>query len=97
VDLSAATPTDLESLSAACQKATFGLNNQDVLDETYRKAGKFDKEDFACKLEEEVPMILDVIRPVLFTGGDENIKIRAELYKLNVYGASFRTESLVGG
>jgi hypothetical protein len=59
-----------------------------VLDETYRKAGKLDKQDFACKLDDEVPRILDAIRPVLFTGGEETANIRADLYKLNVYGAS---------
>jgi hypothetical protein len=66
--------------------ATFGIYDQNVLDETYRKAGKMDKEHFASKLEDEVPKILDAVRPVLFTGGEEKTNIRAELYKLNIYG-----------
>jgi hypothetical protein len=34
-------------LSDACQPATFGVNKEDVLDESYRKAGKMDVTDFA--------------------------------------------------
>jgi hypothetical protein len=86
LDFSSSTPEDLAALSAACQAATFGIFNHNVLDETYRKAGKMDKEHFACKLEEEMPRILDAVRPVLFTDGEEKTNIRAELYKLNIYG-----------
>jgi hypothetical protein len=91
LDFSSSTPEDLATLSAACQAATFGIYNQNVLDETYRKAGKMDKEHFACKLEEEVPRMLDAVRPVLFTDGEEKTNIRAELYKLNVYGEHFQS------
>jgi hypothetical protein len=62
------------------------VDDRDVLDETYRKAGKMDRTHFAARLEEEVPKILNAIRPVLFTDGEEKTNIRAELYKLNVYG-----------
>jgi hypothetical protein len=86
VNLSAATPNDLGELSAACETATFGRGNEHVHDETYRKAGKLDREHFSCKLDEQLPKILDAIRPVLFTGGEEKTNIRTELYKLNVYG-----------
>jgi hypothetical protein len=65
------------------------VNDRDVLDETYRKAGKMDRTHFAARLEEEVPRILNAIRPVLFTDGEEKTNIRAELYKLNVYGLFF--------
>jgi hypothetical protein len=86
IDLSAASPSELEQLSAACETATFGRGNERVHDETYRKAGKIDKEAFSCKLDEDVSKILDAVRPVLFTGGEEKTNIRTELYKLNVYG-----------
>ena len=36
----------LLALVKACTPATFGLGGKDVLDETYRKAGKLDREDF---------------------------------------------------
>ncbi|KXN81882.1 hypothetical protein AN958_03553 [Leucoagaricus sp. SymC.cos] len=36
-----------DDLSRACSPATFGLNQQDVFDESYRKAGKLDPEKFA--------------------------------------------------
>ncbi|KAF5374125.1 hypothetical protein D9615_008850 [Tricholomella constricta] len=42
IDLSQATESKLEALSAACEPATFGLDQLDVLDESYRKAGKMD-------------------------------------------------------
>jgi hypothetical protein len=47
-----------------------------------------DKEHFACKLDQEVPKILNISRHVLFTDDDEKVDIRAERYKLNVYRAS---------
>jgi hypothetical protein len=93
VNFSSPTAGTLDRLSAACQAATFGLGSRDVLDETYRKAGEMSKECFACKLDEEVPKILDIVRPVLFTGGKEKANIQAELYKLNVYGMSLRCPS----
>lgn len=33
---------DLQKLVKACQSASFGLNGKDVIDETYRKAGKLE-------------------------------------------------------
>jgi hypothetical protein len=94
-DLSAASPHGLDQLSAACEIATFGRGNERVHDETYRKAGKLDKENFACKVDEEVPKILDAIRPVLFTNGQEKTNIRTEFYKLNIYGGSIFLHSAV--
>ena len=34
-------------LLSRCQPATFGVGGKDILDETYRKAGKLDKVDFS--------------------------------------------------
>ena len=45
--LSSITEAQAQDLSHACSPATFGLNNQDVLDESYRKAGKLDVGKFA--------------------------------------------------
>lgn len=47
MNLGRATEAELDALSSACQPATFGLNQRDVLDETYRKAGKLDTTIFA--------------------------------------------------
>ncbi|KAH9984619.1 hypothetical protein BJV77DRAFT_1071918 [Russula vinacea] len=51
IDLGNATSDELEKLTQACEPATFGLNQEDVLDETYRKAGKMDPECFSLMLD----------------------------------------------
>ncbi|KAJ7058385.1 hypothetical protein C8F01DRAFT_1027085 [Mycena amicta] len=86
---------ELEQLATACEKATFGADNGDVLDETYRKAGKLELDKFAARLDVHTAGIVDAIAPDLLVGPgaprrnryeeDEQV-IRAELYKLNVYG-----------
>jgi hypothetical protein len=48
--------------------------------------GALAKQHFACKLDEELPRILDAVRPVLFVGGEEKANIRTELRALGVYG-----------
>jgi hypothetical protein len=74
----------LDILAAACQKATFGQGDKDVLDETYRKAGKLDFGKFAWnkRLDDFDAMIRDVLLP--FEGSGKGVRL--ELYKLNVYG-----------
>jgi hypothetical protein len=93
VDLSAASDSELARLSKACQPATFGVNQQDVHDESYRKAGKMDVSDFAAKFNLERSGILEQIHSHILEGHDVNKTIDAELYKLNVYG----TESSIVG
>jgi hypothetical protein len=77
---------NLESLAKACRPAAFGVNHEDVLDETYRKAGKLDSTDFAINLNIETSGLLESLRKSLFQCEDEERHIKAELYKLNVYG-----------
>ena len=56
-----------------------------MLDETYRKAGKMDSDRFMTGLDLHETGLLDsAIRLGLLA--DETRGIRAELYKLNVYG-----------
>ena len=43
----------LNQLERACEPATFGRNDEDVLDETYRKAGKMDSDNFLLGLDVE--------------------------------------------
>jgi len=78
---------ELSTLFAACQPATFGRNAEDVLDESYRKAGKLDKSDFAINLDLVGSGLLDKVHDALFGWEATRRDIRAELYKLNVYGA----------
>ncbi|KAF7338751.1 Fe2OG dioxygenase domain-containing protein [Mycena sanguinolenta] len=47
IDLGKATEDGLVELTAACQKATFGVAGANVLDDSYRKAGKMNPERFA--------------------------------------------------
>ncbi|KAI9464366.1 hypothetical protein HD554DRAFT_2026474 [Boletus coccyginus] len=82
VDFAHSTTEELEALSQACQPASFGLNNKDVLDETYRKAGKMDLDAFATLLDPRSLGIHDIIeRDLLAT--DQAVEF--ELSKLNVY------------
>ncbi|KAI6011583.1 hypothetical protein EDC04DRAFT_2871063 [Pisolithus marmoratus] len=80
ISLSAkSTPQDLDKLAAACQPATFGVNSEDVYDESYRKAVKMDPAEFAASFDVEDSGLVDI-------GVDEKREIKMELYKLNVYG-----------
>ena len=88
MNLGNANATQLQHLAETCQPATFGVDHKDVMDETYRKAGKLDTEDFLVGFEVLRSGILDVVHSELAI--DRLVKedaIRAELYKLNVYGA----------
>ena len=87
IDLAHASESELEHLTAACQSATFGRNDQDVLDETYRKAGKLDREDYLVGFDAVHAGLIETIRTSLFPGQEEGRTIEAQLYKLNVYGA----------
>ncbi|KAG6827091.1 hypothetical protein H0H87_005583, partial [Tephrocybe sp. NHM501043] len=86
LDLSKATEPELEALERACSSATFGRDNKDVLDESYRKAGKMDLDDFAIMFNIDDLGINNRICAQLLDAGDEDKVIRAEMYKLNVYG-----------
>lgn len=87
IDLTkSAVEADLKRLSDACGAATFGVNQQDVLDESYRKARKMDVTNFASKFDLHKSGILDMVQSELLQGHDENKQIEAELYKLNIYG-----------
>ncbi|PVH74564.1 hypothetical protein DL98DRAFT_351955, partial [Cadophora sp. DSE1049] len=90
----------LTPLLRACAPATFGHADRDVLDETYRKAGKLDAENFSTNFHPADFGILDAIKQTLLPGlngtgmgtaidvgcgREEHWGVRAELYKLNVY------------
>src|SRR5216684_8752342 len=77
---------DLEQLAQVCEPASFGINDKDVLDETYRKARKMDSERFSTPLVPEQTDLVKVLRGHLLEGTDSTRKLKVELYKLNVYG-----------
>ncbi|OCH92820.1 hypothetical protein OBBRIDRAFT_811453 [Obba rivulosa] len=73
------------SAANACDAATFGLGEKDVLDESCRKAGTLDLADFAPKFDAERVGLVDAIHSEFMEGKKERRPIRVELYKLNVY------------
>ncbi|KAI5895377.1 uncharacterized protein SCHCODRAFT_02686773 [Schizophyllum commune H4-8] len=84
--LGQSTEEKLASLVATCKPATFGLNQQDVLDETYRKAVTLDNTMFASLLKPAGYGLINTIRDQLLQEGAESTKqIVHEVYRLNVY------------
>ncbi|KAI9061871.1 hypothetical protein FKP32DRAFT_1575007 [Trametes sanguinea] len=93
INLSRATAEQLQHLAETCDPATFGVDGQDVYDETYRKAGKLDARHFSLNLSPAQVGLLDIVRDHLLVetasraiSPDQYNNIHAELYKLNVYG-----------
>lgn len=95
------TEQNMEQLLKDMQPATFGYQGQDVLDESYRKASKLDPSHFACTFSPHELGIIDEVARILIPAFEEKAesknktfrephiervsKMRAELYKLNVY------------
>jgi hypothetical protein len=75
----------LEQLTQACEPASFGVKQEPVLDETYRKAGKMDSECFAPTLDPFHTDLIKIVRGYLLEGTKSTMGIKAELYKLNIY------------
>ncbi|KAJ7291340.1 hypothetical protein C8J57DRAFT_1491833 [Mycena rebaudengoi] len=99
IDLGNATADDLKELSAGCQKTTFGVGQTDTLDEAYRKAGKMDLNRFAARLDVVSSGLLEAISPDILQGQntDADNYVRAEMYKLNVYGSSSESRIVLQG
>lgn len=81
---------DLKSLASVCEPATFGMNNRNVLNESYRKAGNMDSYNFGTKLDVDKFGIVDRVPEQLMEGPDLEKAVNAELYKLNVEGHFFQ-------
>ena len=88
LDLKDASDDALKRLSDACVPAHFGRDDESVLDESYRKAGVLSNDEFAVKLDVEESGLMSLIRNELLEGWAAQKTIKAELYKLNVYGTS---------
>lgn len=84
----------LRQLADYCEPASFGRGNEAVLDESYRRAGKLDLEYFACQFSPEQSGLMAQIQDLLLEGHKGATGIRAELYKLNVYGTCIASASL---
>ncbi|KAI9453174.1 hypothetical protein HD554DRAFT_2179589 [Boletus coccyginus] len=84
IDFSSTGTDDLEALYRACKPAEFGRNGENVLDESYRKAGKMDLTSFSTLFDPRSLRIYEDIFNVLLTQSFATMDI--ELYKLNVYG-----------
>ena len=88
MDLSNAFNDELKHLAETCDAATFGVAQQDVLDESYRRAGKLDSTYFSMHFDAVRAGLVDGVRDHLLEVDDSQRAITAELYKLNVYGVS---------
>ncbi|PIL34921.1 hypothetical protein GSI_02708 [Ganoderma sinense ZZ0214-1] len=89
INLSRASAAQLQHLADTCAPASFGVGGEDIYDETYRKAGKLDCEDFAITFDASRSCLADVIRNELLVENPKKVKsedLNIELYKLNVYG-----------
>ena len=92
IDLANANDLKLQTLVGACERAAFGLDNRDVLDETYRKAWKMDSSNFLTRLDIVSAGIIDHVYAKLMQGNTER-RVRSEIYKLNVYGERDQVET----
>jgi hypothetical protein len=88
LDFTKVTDQQLDSLAKACDPATFGVDQKDVLDVSYRKAGKMDANRFATHFSPTNLGVVEVISDRLLRGRAEK-SISIELYKLNIYGKYF--------
>jgi hypothetical protein len=75
----------LEQLTQACDPASFGVNQKEVLDENYRKAGKMDPDRFASQLDPVQTDLMKIIHGHLLEGTQSRNHVIAKLHKLNVY------------
>ena len=72
---------DKTDLIQASHKATFGLNNTEVLDETYRKAFTINTEDFETTFD--INNVMSSLHILFNINEDETLSI--EKYKVNIY------------
>lgn len=84
--------TLFNELLQSCAPATFGRKDKDILDESYRKAGKLDRNQFSIDFHPHdygiVNAISQILLPEISAGflkdREEHRGVVAELYKLNV-------------
>ena len=85
IDFSTAvSDAQLDHLVQACQPATFGVQQKDVLDESYRKAWKMVTVNFSTNFNPNNTGIMQAICNLLVKDPAKSTQV--ELHKLNVYG-----------
>ncbi|KAF9442838.1 hypothetical protein P691DRAFT_797966 [Macrolepiota fuliginosa MF-IS2] len=84
--LGSTTEVQAADLSDACGPAGFGLGQENVLDDSYRKAGKLDEGKFSWNFNPDHGSFASEVATGLFPWNTLNQGIRFEMYKLNVYG-----------
>ncbi|KAL2222651.1 hypothetical protein M432DRAFT_595402 [Thermoascus aurantiacus ATCC 26904] len=91
-DTEESSPSVLRQLVTDCSPATFGKGNKDVLDPSYRMAGKLDPDRFSSSFHPAnfgiVENIEQILLPSVSTDLENALQFRrltADLYKLNVY------------
>ncbi|KAG5637257.1 hypothetical protein H0H81_005221 [Sphagnurus paluster] len=89
LDLSQATPSQLQALAEACVPASFGFEQR----EDHHRAGKMDKTNFLTSLDLANLGIVDRVRQQLLYGPDDGKYVKAGLSTLNVYGPNSPFES----
>ena len=86
INLAITTLDELDQLAQACDPASFGAKEKEVLDEAYRKAEKMDTLCFFSPLQSVQSNLMKIIHGSLLEGTQSTKAIVAELRKLNVYG-----------
>jgi hypothetical protein len=87
INFASATSEKLDQLIAVCEPATFGRRKGDVHDETHRKAGKMDASNFSVQLDPVSSGLIQTTESQLVPAqAGKAMPIKAEIYKLNVYG-----------
>lgn len=94
-DTEESSPSVLRQLVTDCSPATFGKGNKDVLDPSYRMAGKLDPDRFSSSFHPAnfgiVENIEQILLPSVSTDLENALQFRrltADLYKLNVLSQS---------
>ena len=78
-----ASEDEMKELASACSVASFGLDEKQVTDKSYRDAMKLDPDCFATTFQLSSTSVLG---EVAMTMVPDVSNLRAELYKLNIYG-----------
>ncbi|KXN86479.1 hypothetical protein AN958_10013 [Leucoagaricus sp. SymC.cos] len=86
VDLKSIGEEDIAALINACDPAPFGRGSESVLDETYRRAWKLDDGSFIWRFNPDSSKFVTELAQRLCPWDSLKNGIRAEPYKLNVYG-----------
>ncbi len=95
LDFVNASEDDLKNLADACAPATFARNQEDIHDETYRRAGVLDTAEFAIGFDPVSSGVIGSIEDLLLEGHKRSdVRLVHGLYKLNVYGEHIRCSAL---